>query len=212
MLARVDAVNPVWSPGEIEDGPLRPGLRPAVAIDEAWRTKLANSGVNTLLAARVRHSIGARTLAGPLATAPDWKWLGLKRLALFLVDSIERGTRWALFESSGPALWKRLEAQVADFLDGLELDGAFPGRPAGQSWFVICDERVNPPGAGKEVRLLFGIAALREGDYHCWLVTHGATGSRAQGVTLNRLHSAAGRAPLDPELDVQTILADAFRR
>jgi phage tail sheath protein FI len=212
MLARVDAANPVWSPGEVEDGPLRPGLRPAAPVDEAWRAKLANAGVNALSAVRVRRALGARTLAGPLATTPDWKWLGLRRLALFLVDSIERGTRWALFEPNGAALWRRLERQVAGFLDGLETDGAFPGRPPGQSWFVICDERLNPPGAPHGVRLLFGVAALREGEYHCWLVTHGAGGSRSQGVTLNRLQSAGGRPPLDPELDVQTMFADAFRR
>lgn len=212
MLARVDAVHPVWSPGEIEEGPLRPGLRPSAQVDEGWRAKLANAGINTLLAVRARHALGARTLAGPLASAPDWKWLGLRRLALFLADSIERGTRWALFEPNGPASWRRLERHVSDFLDGLEAAGAFPGRPQGQAWFVICDERVNPPGAPHGMRLLFGFAALREGEYHCWLVTHGPGGSRVQGVTLNRLQSAGGRPPLDPELDVQTLLAEALRR
>jgi phage tail sheath protein FI len=211
MLARVDAVHPVWSPGEIEEGPLRPGLRPSLQVDDAWRARLAAAGVNTLLAVRPRQSLGARTLVGALASSPDWKWLGLRRLALFLADSIERGTRWALFEANGPALWRRVEAQVSEFLDGLEVDGAFPGRPPGQAWFVICDERLNPPGTPHGLRLLFGFAALREGEYHCWLVTHGRSGSKVQGVTLNRLQSAAGRPPLDPELDVQTMLADAFR-
>jgi phage tail sheath protein FI len=211
MLARVGEANPVWSPGEIEEGPLRPGLRPAVQVDEGWRARLANAGVNTLLAVRPRHALGARTLAGPMASAPDWKWLGQRRLALFLVDSLERGTRWALFEPNGPTLWRRLEEQVSEFLDALERDGAFPGRPRGQAWFVICDERLNPADA-TEVRFLFGAAALREGEYHCWLVSHGSAGSRAQGVTLNRLQSAGGRPPLDPELDVQTMLAEALRR
>lgn len=211
MLARVDEAHPIWSPGEIEEGPLRPGLRPAVQVDEAWRSRLANAGVNTLLAVRPRTALGARTLAGPMASTPDWKWLGLRRLALFLVDSLERGTRWAPFEPNGPALWRRIERQVSDFLGALEDDGAFPGRPRGQAWFVICDERLNPPGA-TDVRFLFGVAALREGDYHCWLVSHGASGSRAHGVTLNRLQSAGGRPPLDPELDVQTMLSEALGR
>ncbi|MCZ8133094.1 MAG: hypothetical protein O9284_17645 [Steroidobacteraceae bacterium] len=212
MLARLDATNPVWSPAEAEDAPLRPGLRPAVQVDEGWRVKLANAGVNTLSSVRARQPIAARTLAGPLVRSPDWRYLGLRRLALFLVTSIERGTRWALFERNGPALWHRLERQVADFLDALETDGAFPGRPPGQAWFAICDARVNPPESEGRVQVLFGFAALREGDWHCWLVSHGLSGSRAQGVTLNRLQSMAGRPPMDPELDVATLLADAFRR
>lgn len=212
MLARLDASRPVWSPAEAEEGPLRPGLRPSVVVTDPWRVRLANAGVNTLSAVRSRATPGARTLAGPLASAADWKYLGLRRLALFLVDSIERGTKWVLFERNGPALWEKLQQQVADFLDDLERDGAFPGRPPGQSWFVICDERVNPANQPDQVRVLFGIAALREGEYHCWLVTHARGGSRVKGVTLNRFQSAGGYAPLDPELDVATMLADAFER
>ena len=205
MLARLEAAHPLWSPAEAEEGPLRPGLRPASVVSEDWRQRLAGVGVNTLQAVRARHSVSARTLAGPHASAPDWCYLSLRRLALFLVDSIERGTRWALFERSDELLWRRLERQVSEFLDSLDCDGAFPNCE-GQAWFVICDGRLNPPGRRDEVSLMFGFAALREGEWHSWVVTHGPHGSRSHPVSLNRLQSAGGKPPLDPDFDVATVL------
>jgi hypothetical protein len=204
MLARLDAVRPLWSPADVDEGALRPGLRPAVTIGESARARLASGGINVLQAVRPRVSLGARTLAGPMASAPDWKYLGLRRLALFLTDSLERGTRWVVFEKSSPLLWHRLHSQVAEFLADLETDGAFAARAPGESWFVVCDERINTAGA-PGASFVFGVAALREGDYHCWLVSHGPAGDRVQSVTLNRLQSAGGRLPLDPDLDVATL-------
>ena len=212
MLARLDATRPFWTPQELDDGPLRPGLRPACAVSEDWRTRLAAAGITTLQAVRPRRSIGARTLAASRATAPDWRYLGLRRLALLAVDSIERGTRWVLFEQPGPALWWRIERQVAEFLTALERDQAFPSRPPDRSWFAICDQRVNPPRQIGEVHVLFGFAALREAEWHCWLVTHGPAGSRAQPVSLNRLQSAGGKPPLDPDFDVATVLQEHLTR
>ena len=212
MLARLDAARPFWTPQELDDGPLRPGLRPACAVPEDWRARLAGAGINTLQAVRPRRSIGARTLAASRATVPDWRYLGLRRLALLVVDSIERGTRWVLFEQPGPALWWRIERQVSEFLTALEREQAFPSRAPERSWFAICDQRVNPPRQVGEVHVLFGFAALREAEWHCWLVTHGPAGSRAQPVSLNRLQSAGGKPPLDPDFDVATVLQEHLLR
>src|SRR6266481_3117371 len=52
MIARADETRPVWSAAESEEAVLRPGLRPAVAVSEAERARLAQVGVNTLLAVR----------------------------------------------------------------------------------------------------------------------------------------------------------------
>ena len=210
VLARLEAVRPFWSPLETEDGPLRPGFRPACAVSDDWRARLANAGINTLQSVRVRRPVGPRTLAGAHASSPDWRYLSLRRLALLVVDSVERGTRWVLFERPGPGLWWRLERQVGEFLGALEQEHAFPARPAGQAWFTICDERLNPPRQIGGVNLLYGFAALREGDWHCWLVSHGPAGSRTHPVSLNRLRSAGGKPPLDPDFDVATVLQEHF--
>lgn len=212
MLARLEETRPFYTPGEADEGTLRPGLRPAFLVSDEWRARLAGVGVNTLQAVRARRPVAARTLAGAHARTPDWCFLGLRRLALLVVSSIERGTRWSLFEPSSPKLWWRLEQQVSDFLLSLEAEGAFPAPPGARGWFAICDQRVNPPRQIGEVNILFGYAARREGEWHCWLVTHGATGSRAQSVSLNRLQSAGGRPPLDPDFDAATILQQHRRR
>ena len=60
--------------------------------------------------------------------------------------------------------------------------------------------------------LLFGYAATRGGEWQCWLLTHGPQGSRVQQVSLNRLQSAGGRPPMDPEFDVATVLYEHLRR
>jgi phage tail sheath protein FI len=215
MLARLDEAVPVWSPVDADDPILRPGLRPACAVDAGERARLASHGINVLQAVRAssRQRIEPRTLAGGAGLAPEWRYLSARRLALFIVDSIERGTRWVVFEQNGPALWRKLQRQVGEFLAELEREGAFPGRVPGEAGFVICDERLNPPTqpAGT-VNLLLGFAAMRAGEHHTYLLTHQPAGSRVQHVSLNRLQSAGGRPPLDPEIDVATLLADALRR
>jgi hypothetical protein len=212
MLARLDASRPCWMAAEADDGPLRPGLRPVLPVTDDWRARLAQVGINALQAVRARRPVGARTLGGARATTPDWRHLALRRLGLMVVDSIERGTRWVLFERPGPALWWHIERQASDFLGALAAENAFPSRDPDPNWFAICDERINRPQQMGEVRLLFGFAALRPDEWHCWLVSHGASGSRVQSVSLNRLRSAAGKPPLDPDCEVPTVFWNQLRR
>src|SRR5690606_35388025 len=147
MIARSDETWPVWAAAETEDPILRPGLRPAVAVAESERARLAQAGVNTLLAVRstTRPGLSPRTLAASSSGSPDWNYLSARRLALFIVASIERGTRWLIFEQNGPPAWQRAQRQVEAFLDSLDQQGAFAGSSPDESYFVICDERVNSP-------------------------------------------------------------------
>jgi phage tail sheath protein FI len=147
-------------------------VRPAVGRRLPWRTLTAEAGVTAQ-----RRSLSER------------------RFALFVMRSIERGTRWALFERQGPALWQRLRAQVTAFFESLAAEGAFPGRSARQSYFVICDGRLNdglggqlpeavPPGSARQL-LLFGFAATRPGEFQTCLVTHRPEGSTVRTVSVN---------------------------
>ncbi len=132
MIARSDETWPVWSAAESEEAILRPGLRPALAVNEAERVRLAAAGINTLLSVRggARTGVSPRTLAAGGSGASDWRYLSARRLALFVAASVEQGTRWVLLEHNGPVMWERAQAQVETFLDGLaELGCASPGRP-----------------------------------------------------------------------------------
>ncbi len=197
MLGRTGGRQPVWSPPHPGDAILRPGMRPMCAVDEVDRNRLAALGVNALAAARAPggEQQAARTLAGPGASAPDWRLLGRRRLALLILTSIERGTRWTLFEPNGPSLWRRATGQVQAFLASLEQDGAFDERAAGDRWFVVCDERINREYERERgiVNLLFGFAAGRQGQFHCYLISHRAGGSRVKPVSVNGLQAVLSR-------------------
>ena len=198
MIARADETWPVWAAAESEDAILRPGLRPASVVTEAERTRLAQAGVNTLVAVRStgKSSMNQRTMAAGSSGSPDWKYLSARRLALFVTASVERGTRWLMFEQNVPATWKRVQEQVGAFLEALDTQGAFAGSVPEESYFVICDERVNEPRtiAEGKVKLLFGIAITKPGDFHAWLITHQPGGaSTCRPSHPNRLATSGRR-------------------
>jgi hypothetical protein len=141
-----------------------------------------------------------------MAQSPSARWLGAKRLALFIVTSIERGTRWMLFEPNEPRTWRRATRQLELFFATLEEEGAFAGQEPRDRWFVVCDERVNREHERSlgVTNLLFGIAAGRAGEFQAWLVSHRAGGSRVQTVTLNRLQVA--------DLHVERAIEELVRR
>jgi hypothetical protein len=188
-LSRASEHWPVWTSACGEDAIVRPGLRPACAIDDEQRGRLASAGVNSVQTVRRpgREGPKACTLAGPGAIAADWRSLSAKRLALLVVNSIERGTRWMVFEPNEPAAWRRATQQLHEFMTALEDRGAFAEREPGDRWFVVCDERVNRERHREQgiVNLMFGIPAQRPGGFHAWLVSHRAGGSRVQTVSPN---------------------------
>jgi phage tail sheath protein FI len=197
MIVRVDETWPVWAAAEGEDAILRPGLRPASVVTEPERTRLTQAGVNTLASVRSTQRAGAspRTLAAGSSGSPDWKYLSARRLALFVTASIESGTRWLLFEKNAEPAWQRARAQVESFLEGLEQQGAFAGSMAEESYFVICDERVNEAHtiAEGKIKLLFGIAITKPSDFHAWLLTHQAGSSTCRPSWPNRQATSSRR-------------------
>ncbi|HEX3913893.1 MAG TPA: hypothetical protein VHW71_10330 [Steroidobacteraceae bacterium] len=194
MLARADELSPPWLSAEREEPVLRPGFRPACLVSEDRRLRLANLGVNTLLAVRssARLAVRPRTLAAGNSANPDWRYLTARRLALFILNSVEHGTRWAGAAHSPGEVAGTLTAQVRAFFEALQEAGAFGTRRAEDAFFVICDERVNgrsPPGCG-EIQFVVGFAAGREHEFHCFRIVHSAADSRIQPVSLNRLNFA----------------------
>jgi phage tail sheath protein FI len=188
-LSRASEHWPVWTGACGDEAIVRPGLRPACAVDDEQRSRLAAAGVNTVQAVRRpgRDLHRACTLAGPGAVDADWRSLAARRLALLVVNSVERGTRWMVFEPNEPATWRRATAQLREFMSTLEERGAFAGRDPGDRWFVLCDERLNRDRHREQgiVNVLVGIPASRPGRFHAWVVSHRAGGSRVQTVSPN---------------------------
>jgi phage tail sheath protein FI len=206
MIARSDETWPVWAAAESEESILRPGLRPAVAVSDSDRLRLAQAGVNTLVSVRssVRTPISQRTLAAGGCGNADWRYLSARRLALFIAASIEQGTRWVALEHNGPATWERARALVEGFLDALADQGAFVGTSPDESHFVIGDERVNRTQtiAEGKFNLLFGFATSKPGEFDTWLVTHQAGASRVRPVSVNRATTSKHRVEWEIETSI----------
>jgi uncharacterized protein len=83
---------------------------------------------------------GARTTA----TDRNWQYVNIRRLFLFLEESIQEGIRWAVFEPNNPGLWEKLRRSITEFLTRVWRDGALFGETAEQAFYVRIDETLNP--------------------------------------------------------------------
>jgi phage tail sheath protein FI len=149
-------------------------------------------GVNTIQAVRSAARSGGelRTLAAGAAGAADWQSLTLRRQALFILNCIERGTRWVVNAPRDGSVAAVVGAQVRAFFERLYAAGSFGDRPMEEAFFVICDERMNPVAGAPpgEFQLLIGFAATRRHEFHSFRIAHTAAGSRVTPASLNRLN------------------------
>jgi uncharacterized protein len=79
---------------------------------------------------------GARTTTGQDS---DWKYVSVRRLMIFVEQSIKQGIQWAVFEPNGPALWAAVSLSVENFLASVWKSGAFQGSTQQEAFFVRCD-------------------------------------------------------------------------
>ena len=107
----------------------------ALALTDADSGLINPVGINALRSFPVYGPVvwGARTLAGADAVADDYKYVPVRRLALYIEDSIYTGCQWTAFEPNSPALWSALRLQISTFLQGLEAQGAVFG------YQITCD-------------------------------------------------------------------------
>jgi phage tail sheath protein FI len=138
IYARTDQARGVWhSPAGLEANLL--GFQGAtVTLAEPEIAALNALNVSAIRAQPALAVWGARTLA-PDTVAPEYKYVAVRRLALFIEASLDEGLRWAVFEPNTPALWARVRATVEDFLRELWQQGALHGTKATEAYFVRAD-------------------------------------------------------------------------
>jgi phage tail sheath protein FI len=108
---------------------------------------------------------GARTLGGD--ANGEWKYVNVRRLFLYLRESIDEGTQWIVFEPNTPALWSKITRNVNAFLTNVWRSGALFGNTPAEAFYVRCDASTNPP----EVRDLgqvvteIGVAVVRPAEF-----------------------------------------------
>ncbi len=110
---------------------------------------------------------GARTMEGANELASEWKYIAVRRLGLFIEESIDRGTRWAVFEPNDEPLWAQLRRSVADFLHALFRQGAFQGTTPQHAFYVRCDrEMMTDADIAKGIlNIEIGFAPLRPAEF-----------------------------------------------
>jgi phage tail sheath protein FI len=82
---------------------------------------------------------GARTLHGDNDRGSEWKYVPVRRTALFIEESLYRGTQWVVFEPNDEPLWAQIRLNVGAFMQNLFRQGAFQGRTPREAYFVKCD-------------------------------------------------------------------------
>jgi hypothetical protein len=139
VIARTDADRGVWT------APANAGLAGVsgltVVLTDGQNGALNASGINCLRTFPGRGPVvwGARTLAGTDALHDEFKYVSVRRLALYIEESVYRGTQWAVFEPNGESLWTRLGRSVGAFMRVLFQQGAIQGQTAKDAYFVRCD-------------------------------------------------------------------------
>jgi len=168
-IARIDATRGVWHAPAGLDATLAGVDSFAVDLNDAETGELNSRGVNCLRTMPGAGPVvwGARTAAGDDRLASQWKYLSVRRLGLFLEESIERGTRWAVFEPNDEPLWARLRSSVSSFLHGLFRQGAFPGASPKDAYFVRCDATTTTQADVDRgiVNVVVGFAALKPAEF-----------------------------------------------
>ena len=108
---------------------------------------------------------GARTIVNPIVT--DWIYVNVRRLLLFIEESIQEGIRFAVFEPNAPPLWKALTRTISQFLTQVWRDGGLFGDTPDQAFRVRIDEALNPPSVRALGRLFIEIrvAPVRPAEF-----------------------------------------------
>jgi phage tail sheath protein FI len=126
-------------------------------------------GLNCLRAFPVYGRVlwGARTLQGADGLASQWKYVPVRRLALFLEESLYRGLKWVVFEPNDVPLWASIRLNVESFLDTLFRKGAFQGTTPAQAYFVKCDSETTTQTDIDNgiVNILVGFAPLKPAEF-----------------------------------------------
>jgi phage tail sheath protein FI len=121
---------------------------------------------------------GVRTVSAD----PEWRYVNVRRLFLFLEESIEEGTQWVVFEPNDPTLWRRIRRNISAFLRLQWIEGRLVGNKEEEAFFVKCDAETNPPESvdlGRVVTLV-GVAPSKPAEFVIFRISQFGGGSRIE--------------------------------
>jgi phage tail sheath protein FI len=126
-------------------------------------------GVNCLRNFPVYGNVawGARTLKGADTLASEWKYIPVRRTALFIEESLYRGTKWVVFEPNDEPLWAQIRLNIGAFMHDLFRQGAFQGKTPREAYFVKCDKETTTQNDINKgvVNIVVGFAPLKPAEF-----------------------------------------------
>ena len=169
VMARTDTQRGVWKAPAGIDASLNGVQGLAVALNDAENGMLNPLGVNCLRSFPLVGPVvwGSRTLRGADLLADDYKYVPVRRFALYIEESLYRGTQWVVFEPNDEPLWAQIRLNVGAFMQNLFRQGAFQGTTPSAAYFVKCDKETttqNDINLGI-VNIVVGFAPLKPAEF-----------------------------------------------
>jgi len=170
IFARTDATRGVWKAPAGLEAVLRGGvLALSVPLTDPENGELNPLGINCLRNKPPAGKIvwGSRTRVGDDRLASEWKYIPVRRLALYMQESLYRGTKWAVFEPNDEPLWAQLRLSIGSFMNNLFRQGAFQGSSASDAYFVKCDKETTTQYDIDRgiVNIVIGFAPLKPAEF-----------------------------------------------
>jgi hypothetical protein len=169
VWSRIDTTRGVWKAPAGLEAVLNGVPDLSVPLTDDENGELNPLGVNCL---RVKPPAGrvvwgARTLQGDDRLTSQWKYIPVRRTALFIEESLFRGTQYAVFEPNDEPLWSSLRINITSFLQGMFRQGAFQGRTPRDAYFVKVDNETTTQDDIDRgiVNIIVGFAPLKPAEF-----------------------------------------------
>jgi hypothetical protein len=169
IFARTDTERGVWKAPAGIDASLSGVRELTYKMNDPENGQLNPLGLNCIRSFPVYGTIlwGARTLAGADQLASEWKYVPVRRFALFLQESLYRGTQWVVFEPNDEPLWAQIRLNIGVFMNDLFRQGAFQGKTPAEAYFVKCDKETTTQSDINRgiVNIIVGFAPLKPAEF-----------------------------------------------
>jgi len=169
VFARTDTQRGVWKAPAGLDAALVGVPQLSVPLTDPENGELNPLGINCLrsMPAAGRIIWGSRTLQGNDRLASEWKYIPVRRVALYIEESLYRGTQWVVFEPNDEPLWAQIRLNIGAFMHNLFRQGAFQGTTPKEAYFVKCDKETTTQNDIDRgiVNILVGFAPLKPAEF-----------------------------------------------
>ncbi len=176
VMARTDAERGMWKPPAGISATVAGVSELTCELTDLELSELNSVALNCLRTVPVAGPVvwGARTLEGADSLASEWKYVPVRRLALFIEESIRRGTQWAVFEPNDEAVWLQIRVAIGAFMLGLFRQGALQGRTVADAYFVKCDSTTTTQNDIESgfINIEVGFAPLKPAEFVILRIRH----------------------------------------